>query len=122
VPATSINQRKEIFAHNLGRKPEEVWIKTNEDDPMAMEATVLNPGALRAPIAAYPLIEEGQTDFWRGFPIGVDARHEPVVAQLFERNFVWAGTMGSGKSTQVIGLLAGAALDPLVDIDVWCFA
>lgn len=30
--------------------------------------------------------------------------------------------MGSGKSEQINCLLAGAVLDPVVDIDVFCFA
>ncbi|MFD2399292.1 FtsK/SpoIIIE domain-containing protein [Prauserella oleivorans] len=89
---------------------------------MAMKCLVLNPGALREPVPDYPLVESGQTDFWTGFPIGIDARWNPVETPVFERNFAWAGIMGSGKSDQINALLAGAVLDPAVDIDVFCFA
>src|SRR5947209_8531872 len=34
----------------------------------------------------------------------------------------WPGSWGRGKSTLLTDLLAGAALDPVVDIDVFCFA
>jgi S-DNA-T family DNA segregation ATPase FtsK/SpoIIIE len=37
-------------------------------------------------------------------------------------NYAIGGTMGSGKSSLVINLVTGAALDPLVDIDVYVMA
>lgn len=122
VPASSINARKEVLAHNLGRRPEEVWVEVEDTDPMAMKCLVLDPGSLREPVPDYPLLKGGQTDFWTGFPVGIDARWNEVVTPVFERNFVWSGIMGSGKSEQINNLLAGAALDPIVDIDVFCFA
>jgi len=122
VPATSINARKTVLAHNLGRRPEEVWVEVDDNDPMAMKCLVLDPGSLRKPVPDYPLLDGGQTDFWTGFPVGIDARWNPVETPVFERNFVKAGIMGSGKSTLVQTELAGAVLDPLVDIDVFCFA
>lgn len=122
VPASSINARKSVLAHNLGRRPEEVWVETDEKDPMAMKALVLDPGSLREPVPDYPLLDGGQTDFWTGFPVGIDARWNEVVTPVFERNFAKAGIMGSGKSELVNNLCAGAALDPVVDIDVFCFA
>ncbi|GAB3580324.1 cell division protein FtsK [Amycolatopsis endophytica] len=122
VPATSINARKTVLAHNLGRRPEEVWVEVDDTDPMAMKSLVLDPGSLREPVPDYPLLDGGQTDFWTGFPVGIDARWNQVDTPVFERNFVWAGIMGSGKSEQINDLLAGAVLDPAVDIDVFCFA
>ncbi|TCP38696.1 S-DNA-T family DNA segregation ATPase FtsK/SpoIIIE [Tamaricihabitans halophyticus] len=122
VPATSINGRKEVLAHNLGRRPEEVWVDVDDGDPMAMKCLVLNPGALREPVPDYPLLAGGQTDFWTGFPVGIDARRNPVTTPIFERNTIKAGIMGSGKTSLLQVELAGAALDPLVDIDVFCFA
>ena len=125
VPATSINARKSVLAHNLGRRPEEVWVEVEESDPMAMKALVLDPGSLREPVPDYPLLADlssARTDFWTGFPVGIDARWNEVVTPVFERNFVKAGIMGSGKSTLIQNELAGAVLDPVVDIDVFCFA
>ncbi|SFJ76574.1 DNA segregation ATPase FtsK/SpoIIIE, S-DNA-T family [Amycolatopsis sacchari] len=122
VPATSINARKSVLAHNLGRRPEEVWVEVADTDPMAMKCLVLDPGSLREPVPDYPLLDGGRTDFWTGFPVGIDARWNPVDTPVFERNFVLAGIMGSGKSTLLQDLLAGAVLDPVVDIDVFCFA
>jgi S-DNA-T family DNA segregation ATPase FtsK/SpoIIIE len=122
VPATSINARKTVLAHNLGRRPEEVWVEVDEHDPMAMKCLVLDPGALRRPVPDYPLLEGGEPDFFTGYPVGIDVRLEPVLTAVFERNFVLAGIMGSGKSTLLMDLLAAAALDPVVDIDVFCFA
>jgi len=122
VPATSINARKGVLAHNFGRRPEEVWVEVDDSDPMAMKCLVLDPGALRKPVPDYPLVDGGQADFWTGFPVGIDARWNPITTPVFERNFVFSGIMGSGKSEQINNLLAGACLDPVVDIDVFCFA
>lgn len=122
VPVQEINARKTTLAHNLGRRPEEVWVDVDDNDPMAMKTLVLDPGSLREPVPPNPLVEGGQSDFFTGFPVGIDARWNPVVTPVFERNFVIAGVMGSGKSTLINGLLAGAAMDPVVDIDVFCFA
>lgn len=122
VPAPSINARKTVLAHNLSRRPEEVWVEVDDHDPMAMKCLVLDPGALRRPVPDSPLLDGGEVDFFTGYPVGIDARLHPVCTAVFERNFVLAGIMGSGKSTLLTDLVAAAALDPVVDIDVFCFA
>ncbi|MEU0793780.1 FtsK/SpoIIIE domain-containing protein [Amycolatopsis sp. NPDC005961] len=122
APVKAIDKAKEMLSHNLGCRPMELFIRADEDDPTVLDLFRLNPGALRDPVDAYPLVNEGATDYWTGFPVGANLRGEPIVADMPERNFVMAGAPGSGKSTLMITLATGAILDPLVDVDVFVFA
>lgn len=117
-----INKSKDLLAHNLGCRPQELFIDPDTDDPTVMDLFRLEPGVLREPVDPYPLLGDGIGDFFNGLPIGMSPRGSIVWSTVFERNFVFSGTMGSGKTTMVLALLAGAALDPLVDIDVFVFA
>ncbi|MDI5980113.1 zonular occludens toxin domain-containing protein [Amycolatopsis magusensis] len=118
-----INQKKELLAHNLGCRPQELFLDADPDDPTVLDLFRLEPGVLREPVPPSPLLNEGVTcDFFAGFPVGISPRGNEVTTTVFERNFVYSGTMGSGKTTFVLSKLAAAALDPLVDIDVFVFA
>ncbi|WP_103347981.1 hypothetical protein [Amycolatopsis sp. CA-128772] len=117
-----INQAKDLLAHNLGCRPQELFLDPDENDPTVLDLFRLEPGVLREPVQAYPLLTDGSTDFFKGLPVGVSPRGAVVFTTVFERNFAVAGTMGSGKSTLVKALAASAALDPLCDIDVFVFA
>ncbi|WP_115944742.1 MULTISPECIES: zonular occludens toxin domain-containing protein [Amycolatopsis] len=122
VPVAAVNRAKEVMAHNLGCSPQELFIEENADDPTVMDLFRLDPGVLREPVPEYPLVEDGTTDYWTGFPVGINPRGDQVTGVVFERNYVISGIMGSGKTSLVLGLLCGAVLDPLVDIDVFVFA
>ena len=117
-----VARAKDLLAHNLGCRPQELFVDPDEDDPTVLDLYRLEPGVLREPVDPYPLLTEGTTDFFSGFPVGMSPRGTVVETTVWERNFVFAGIMGSGKSTMIKALLAGAALDPLVDIDVFVFA
>ncbi|WAL67227.1 ATP-binding protein [Amycolatopsis cynarae] len=121
----AVGKARELLAHNLGCRPEELFIEADTEDSTVLSLFRLEPGMLRAPVPPYPLLKnlaEATTDFWTGFPVGIDPRGNPVICEVFERNLAVAGRMGSGKTTLVLDLLAGAVLDPLVDIDVFVFA
>lgn len=118
----AVNKSKALLAHNLGCRAQELFVDPDPNDPTVMDLFRLEPGVLREPVDPYPLLTEGSTDFFAGFPVGMSPRGEVVSTTVNERNFVFAGIMGSGKTTLILDLLAGAALDPLVDIDVFCFA
>ncbi|RZQ60862.1 ATP-binding protein [Amycolatopsis suaedae] len=123
APVAAINKSKELLAHNLGCRPVELFLDADPSDPTVLDLFRLEPGVLRAPVPASPLLNEGvTTDFFAGFPVGISPRGNEVTTTVFERNFVFSGQMGSGKTTFVLSLLAAAALDPLVDIDVFVFA
>lgn len=118
-PVEEIVRRKTTLAHNLVRYPIEVW--PTEPQPTVLDLWVAKPGALSGPVDPWPLLEDldqVQTDYFTGVPVGVTIKGDVVRGRLFEANYAVGGMMGSGKSTLVITLILGAMLDPLVDIDV----
>ncbi|PXY32644.1 cell division protein FtsK [Prauserella muralis] len=122
VPVEEIAKRKTVLAHNLLRKPIEVWPTEPKDQPGVLDLWVADQGILTGPVDPWPLLHEGTCDYFTGVPVAVDARGEQVIGRLMARNYLIAGIMGSGKSSLVICLLLGAMLDPLVDIDVHVLA
>ncbi|MCT2587783.1 zonular occludens toxin domain-containing protein [Actinophytocola gossypii] len=118
-PVEEIVKRKTMLAHNLVRYPIEVW--PTEPSPSVLDLWVAKPGALSGPVDPWPLLDDldhTRADYFEGVPVGVTIKGDMVRGRLFEANYFVGGMMGSGKSTQVITLLLGAMLDPLVDIDV----
>ncbi|MET8449329.1 cell division protein FtsK [Streptomyces sp. NPDC005209] len=122
VPVEMIADKKQILAHNLMRKPIEVWPTEPRDQAGVLDLWVADPGVLTKPVPPWPLLTEGTTDFFRGVPVALNARGEQVIGRLMAANYLIAGIMGSGKSSLVIALLLGAMLDPLVEIDVHVLA
>ncbi|MFG2855688.1 cell division protein FtsK [Streptomyces mirabilis] len=122
VPVEMIADKKQILAHNLMRKPIEVWPTEPRDQAGVLDLWVADPGVLTKPVPSWPLLTEGTTDFFRGVPVALNARGEQVIGRLMAANYLIAGIMGSGKSSLVVALLLGAMLDPLVEIDVHVLA
>lgn len=122
VPVEMIADKKRTLAHNLMRKPIEVWPTEPRDQAGVLDLWVADPGVLTKPVPSWPLLTEGTTDFFRGVPVALNARGEQVIARLMAANYLIAGIMGSGKSSLVVALLLGAMLDPLVEIDVHVLA
>jgi S-DNA-T family DNA segregation ATPase FtsK/SpoIIIE len=122
VPVEMIADKKATLAHNLLRKPIEVWPTEPRDQAGVLDLWVADPGVLTKPVPSWPLLHEGTTDFFKGVPVALNARGEQVIGRLMAANYLIAGIMGSGKSSLVIALLLGAMLDPLVEIDVHVLA
>ena len=122
VTVEEIVKRKKVLAHNLVRLPVEVWPTEPKTRPGVLDLWVADQGILSGPVAPWPLLNDGTCDYFKSVPVGVDIRGTVVNGRLFEANYAIAGMMGSGKTTLIITLLAGAMLDPLVDIDVFVFA
>lgn len=122
VPVAHIVRRKDVLAHNLVRQPIEVWPTEPKDKPGVLDLWVADQGALSGPVPDWPLLAEGTVDYFKGVPVGVNIRGDVITARLFECNYALAGVMGSGKSTFILNLVAGAILDPLVDVDVFVMA
>ncbi|WP_020117550.1 FtsK/SpoIIIE domain-containing protein [Streptomyces canus] len=122
VPVEMIADKKQILAHNLMRKPIEVWPTEPRDQAGVLDLWVADPGVLTKAVPPWPLLTEGTTDFFKGVPVALNARSEQVIGRLMASNYLIAGIMGSGKSSLVVSLLLGAMLDPLVEIDVHVLA
>ncbi|MBN9758482.1 hypothetical protein DMP14_24215 [Pseudonocardia sp. Ae707_Ps2] len=122
VTVDMLNRRKDVLAHNLLRLPVEVWPTEPRNHPGVLDLWVADQGSLTRPIPPWPLLTDGTTDYFTGVPIALDTRANLVTGRLFATNWGVAGMMGSGKSALIITTLAGAILDPLVEIDIYCMA
>ncbi|MBY8876802.1 FtsK/SpoIIIE domain-containing protein [Actinacidiphila acidipaludis] len=122
VTVEMINKHKDVLAHNLLRLPVEVWPTEPSTAPGTLDLWVADQGSLSGKVPAWPLLTEGSADYFKGVPVGVSQRGEPVMGKLMASNYMVGGIMGSGKSSLVVGLLLGAMLDPLVEIDVYVMA
>lgn len=121
VPVEMVAAKKTILAHNLMRKPIEVW-PTEAKQAGVLDLWVADQGSLSGPIPDWPLLHEGTTDYFRGVPVAISQRGEPIIGKLMAANYLVGGIMGSGKSSLIISLLLGAILDPIVEAEVYCMA
>jgi S-DNA-T family DNA segregation ATPase FtsK/SpoIIIE len=64
--------------------------------------------------AETPLLTSGPLDYWGPLPWGEDVRMRPVSWRMDERNSLFGGMPGSGKTLAARNVGLGAAMDPLV--------
>lgn len=122
VNVEMINRRKSLLASNLLRQPIEVWPSEPRNKPGVLDLWVAHPNTLTGPVAPWPLLKAGTADYFKGVPVAVSLRGEPIRAQLMARNYMVGGIMGTGKSSATRDIVLGAALDPLVEIEVYVMA
>jgi len=122
VTVEMVNGRKDVLAHNLLRKPVEVWPTEPSSQPGVLDLWVADQGSLSGTVPPWPLLDGGEADYFKGVPVGVSQRGEPVLGKLMAANYMVGGIMGSGKSSLVVALLLGAMLDRLVELEVYVMA
>ncbi|MBW8704404.1 DNA translocase FtsK [Streptomyces sp. MBT84] len=122
VTVEMVNNKKNVLAHNLMRKPVETWPTEPPNQPGVLDLWVADQGSLNGPVPPWPLLHEGTTDYFKGVPVAVSQRGEPIIGKLMAANWIVGGIMGSGKTSIVVSLLLGAILDPLVTAEVYVMA
>ncbi|MDK1344187.1 cell division protein FtsK [Streptomyces sp. 378] len=122
VTVEMINGKKNVLAHNLMRKPVETWPTEPPRQPGVLDLWVADQGSLSGVVPPWPLLTEGTVDYFKGVPIAVSQRGEPIIGKLMAANYMVGGIMGSGKTSIVITLLLGAILDPLVVVEAYVMA
>ncbi|AZQ35926.1 cell division protein FtsK [Streptomyces cyaneochromogenes] len=122
VTVEMVNAKKNVLAHNLMRKPVETWPTEPPNMPGVLDLWVADQGSLNGPVPDWPLLHEGTTDYFKGVPVAVSQRGEPIIGKLMAANWIVGGIMGSGKTSIVVSLLLGAILDPLVIAEVYVMA
>ncbi|NJP73807.1 zonular occludens toxin domain-containing protein [Streptomyces sp. C1-2] len=122
VTVEMINGKKNVLAHNLMRKPVEVWPTEPPNQPGVLDLWVADQGSLNGKVPDWPLLHEGTTDYFKGVPVAVSQRGDQIIGQLMAKNWIVGGIMGSGKTSIVVSLLLGAILDPLVTAEVYVMA
>jgi S-DNA-T family DNA segregation ATPase FtsK/SpoIIIE len=118
VTAEKIARRRADLATGLHRLAKEVWPTTGAEAGI-LDLWVADKGALAEGAGEYPLLDGGHVDIFRGVPFGKNLRGEPVTAPLMERNTLTGGMPGQGKSSAARAMVAGAALDPTVELRIW---
>lgn len=122
VTVQMVNLKKNVLAHNLLRKPVEVWPTEPPKQPGVLDLWVADQGSLSGLVPPWPLLTEGTTDYFKGVPVAVSQRGETITGKLMAANWMVGGIMGSGKTSIVIALLLGAILDPLVIVEAYVMA
>jgi DNA segregation ATPase FtsK/SpoIIIE, S-DNA-T family len=115
IVATDVIDKRDRLASGLRLPMDQVWPETVKGE----HAGRLNLFVSDRPVSAmrqpsWPLLEDGTTDYFRPFPYGADIRLRPMTWSLAERNSLFGGIPGSGKSLAARNVLLGAVLDPLV--------
>lgn len=122
VTVEMVNAKKNVLAHNLLRKPVETWPTEPPNQPGVLDLWVADQGSLNGVVPDWPLLHEGTTDYFKGVPVALSQRGEPIIGKLMAANWIVGGIMGSGKTSIVVSLLLGAILDPLVEAEVYVMA
>jgi S-DNA-T family DNA segregation ATPase FtsK/SpoIIIE len=115
VIATDVVDKREYLAAGFRLPLDQVWPDpVDGEHPGVLSIWVADKpvSAMRQP--AWPLLDGGQTDYFAELPYGFDVRMRPVSWVLAERNSLFGGVPGSGKTLAARTVAAGAALDPLV--------
>lgn len=133
VLATDVIDERDRLASGFRLPKSQVWPSTVEGEhPGVLSVWVADKpvSAMRAP--AWPLLDDGTFDYFTGtFVYGHDERMRPVHYSLAEKNSLFAGIPGSGKTLAARVVLLAAILDPLTvplvfdfkgSGDVDCFA
>ncbi|MFG2059651.1 AAA family ATPase [Micromonospora sp. NPDC048930] len=115
VIATDVIDKREYLAAGFRLPLDQVWPDpVDGEHPGVLSIWVADKpvSAMRQP--AWPLLAGGEADFFGELPYGFDVRMRPVSWVLAERNSLFGGVPGSGKTLAARTVAAGAALDPLV--------
>lgn len=115
IVATDVIDRRDRLAAGLRLPQDQVWPETVKGEhPGRLNIFVSDRpvSAMRQP--AWPLLDQGSTDYFEPMPYGADIRLRPKPWLLAERNSLFGGIPGSGKSLAARNVLLGAVLDPLV--------
>lgn len=72
---------------------------------------------MRAP--QWPLLKSGETDYFKPVPFGTDEQLRRIDWLLAEKNSLFAGVPGAGKSLAARVIALGVALDPIVDFLIY---
>ncbi|MFY1689069.1 FtsK/SpoIIIE domain-containing protein [Plantactinospora sp. WMMB782] len=123
VIAVDVVDKREQVAGGLRLPIDQVWpevMPREHPGRLALWVADRPVSAMKQP--PWPLLRGGQTDYFKPFVYGFDPRMRPVDYRMDERNSLFAGFPGSGKSLSARVVLAGMALDPLVTFAVFDLA
>jgi S-DNA-T family DNA segregation ATPase FtsK/SpoIIIE len=121
VTADMVADRRARLAANLGRAKLETW-PTEGAEAGQLDLWVADKGKLGQGAGPWPLLHDGEVDFFDGVPFGRSQRGQVLKAPIVERNYMIGGQPGQGKSSAGRTLCLGCVLDPTVELRVYVFA
>jgi S-DNA-T family DNA segregation ATPase FtsK/SpoIIIE len=116
VEASDVIARRGRLASALRLPLDQVWPETAPGHTGRLGLWVGFEPASQMKQPAWPLIGGGKVDVFKPFPFATDPRMRPVNAGILERNWLFGGQPGSGKTVSMRGLLLACCLDPRVEI------
>lgn len=115
VIATDVIDRRDYLAAGFQLPIAQVWPDpVRGAHPGVLAVWVADRPVDRMKQPASPLLTAGALDFWGPLPYGDDVRMRQVSWRLDERNSLFAGMPGTGKTLAARNVALGAAMDPLV--------
>ncbi len=93
----------------------EVRVRVSPNNARYVELVVVTRAAFTGAPPS-PLLRATANNLWEPLPIGVGEDGLAVRIRLAEHNLLIGGEPGSGKSVALSSIIAGAALDPTVDL------
>jgi S-DNA-T family DNA segregation ATPase FtsK/SpoIIIE len=115
VIATDVIDRRDYLAAGFQLPIPQVWPEpVRGAHPGVLGIWVADRPVDRMKQPPSPLLTAGALDYWGPLPYGDDVRMRPVSWRLDERNSLFGGMPGSGKTLAARNVALGAALDPLV--------
>lgn len=115
IIATDVIDKRDYLAAGFQLPVAQVWpdpVPTAHPGVLAIWVADRPVDRMKQPES--PLLSAGTLDFWSALPYGDDVRMRPIAWRLDERNSLFGGMPGSGKTLAARNVALAAALDPLV--------
>jgi S-DNA-T family DNA segregation ATPase FtsK/SpoIIIE len=115
VIAADVIDERDRLAAGFRLPKVQVWpAMIPREHPGRLEIWIADRPLDRMTPPAWPLLKQGQIDYFRSVPVGYDPRLRTQYWDFAQKNSLLAGIPGSGKSLDARVLILGAVLDPLV--------
>jgi S-DNA-T family DNA segregation ATPase FtsK/SpoIIIE len=115
VIATDVIDKRERLAAGFRLPKSQVWpAPVDGQHPGQLQIWVADKPVSDMKQPTWPLLNAGTVDYFKPFVYGFDERLRPVYWSLDQKNSLFGGIPGSGKSLAGRVVLLGAVLDPLV--------
>lgn len=119
IVATDVIDKRDYLAAGFRLPMAQVWPDPVPDaHPGVLAIWVADRPVDRMTKPESPLLTAGQLDWWGPLPYGHDVRMRPINWRLDERNSLFGGMPGSGKTLAARNIALAASLDPIVQFAI----
>jgi S-DNA-T family DNA segregation ATPase FtsK/SpoIIIE len=119
IPADIIDKRLQL-ASGLRRPAGCVWPEPAPDvHEGRLVLRILDKSLSQQPVKEWPLLKAGRYDYFTPYPFGWNVKGELISCPLFEGNTLVGAQPGMGKSAALRVAACAAALDPIVELQIF---